>query len=264
MENATKALLMAAGVLIALMILAGLMFMFNNLHNFQTTGTQNQREAQVVEFNNQYEPYNRNDVRGSDLYSLLNKVVDYNRRKSTKGTGTNEKGISDDGQYLAYQAMKIAFEINNSELTLDGTNRLFTGSNQYTVDDITNKFKDDIKEEIDKLEDKYTASALQNMCKAVNEIFVNTNGKNEEDKHKAMLDAVVAYNNCCKKGENKETDSKNLTTSFNDIQEIKDDVYEYYEYVQFKRAIFKCTKTEYNNNTGRITKMEFQATGKFN
>lgn len=259
MENATKALLMAAGVLVALMILALLFFMFTNIQNFESTGTQNQREAQVVEFNNQYEPFNRNDVRGSDLYSLLNKVVDYNRRKSTKGTGT------DDGQYLAYEPMTITFEIDIKQLTMDNTNRLFTGDGKYTVNDRTNTFKDSIKEEIEKLEKKYTASAIQNMCKSVKEIFVNTNETDE------MLEAVVAYNNCCKKGEKKKTDKDNLTTSFYAIQDMKDDVYMYYEYVQFKRAIFKCEanfnnskNVVYDDKTGRIIEMNFKFTGKFN
>lgn len=33
---------------------------------------------------------------------------------------------------------------------------------------------------------------------------------------------------------------------------IRSDVYTYYEYVQFKRARFDCTKVEYNQKTGRI------------
>ena len=83
MENASKALLMAGSVLIALMIIGALLLMFNNLSSYQEADVQTTREAQVLEFNNQYETYNRKNVRGSDLYSLLNRVVDYNKRKST-------------------------------------------------------------------------------------------------------------------------------------------------------------------------------------
>lgn len=86
MENASKALIMAGSVLIALVIIGALVLMFNSLSNYQETDTQSTREQQVVDFNNQYETYNRKDVRGSDLYSLFNKVIDYNRRKSEWGT----------------------------------------------------------------------------------------------------------------------------------------------------------------------------------
>lgn len=36
----------------------------------------------------------------------------------------------------------------------------------------------------------------------------------------------------------------------------------YYEYMQFKRGVFKCTNLEYDNNTGRVTKIDFEFTGK--
>lgn len=106
MENASKALIMAGSVLIALMIIGALLLMFNSLSSYQDTNTQTVREAQIVEFNNQYETFNRNDVRGSDLYSLLNRVVDYNRRKSTVGTGTNDEGAD-----IAFQPMTISYDL---------------------------------------------------------------------------------------------------------------------------------------------------------
>ena len=55
MENASKALIMAGSVLIALMIIGALLLMFNSLTSYQDTNTQGEREAQVIEFNNQYE-----------------------------------------------------------------------------------------------------------------------------------------------------------------------------------------------------------------
>ena len=55
MENASKALIMAGSVLIALMIIGALLLMINNLSSYQETDTKTARDAQVVEFNNQYE-----------------------------------------------------------------------------------------------------------------------------------------------------------------------------------------------------------------
>ena len=45
------------------------------------------------------------------------------------------------------------------------------------------------------------------------------------------------------------------------IDDIYDDAKLYYEYVQFKRTYFKCTGTDYDDNTGRLTKMNFECTG---
>ena len=111
MENASKALIMAGSVLIAIVIIGALVLMFNNLNNYQQVNTQGDRDAQVVEFNNQYETYNRKNVRGSDLYSLLNRVVDYNRRKSEVGTEGK-----DQGQYLAYEPMTIRYTLDRKSV----------------------------------------------------------------------------------------------------------------------------------------------------
>ena len=36
----------------------------------------------------------------------------------------------------------------------------------------------------------------------------------------------------------------------------------YYEYMQFKRGVFKCTNLEYDSVTGRVIKIDFLFTGK--
>lgn len=74
MENASKALIMAGSVLIALMIIGALVLMFSNLTSYQETNKDVAKSAQIAEFNTQHETYNRNDLRGSELYSLLNKL----------------------------------------------------------------------------------------------------------------------------------------------------------------------------------------------
>ena len=45
---------------------------------------------------------------------------------------------------------------------------------------------------------------------------------------------------------------------------IKEDVYTYYEYIQFKRAHFDCTDIEYDGETGRVIGMKFEFNGKIN
>ena len=44
---------------------------------------------------------------------------------------------------------------------------------------------------------------------------------------------------------------------------IRKDVYKYREFVQFKRAKFKCTNVEEDPETGRIIRMTFESTGQF-
>lgn len=247
MENASKALIMAGSVLIALMIIGALILTFSNLTAYQETNTRSTRSTQMAEFNSQYETYNRKDVRGSDLYSLLNKAIDYNRRESSAGTNWADKG-----QEMAYEPMIIKFTINRAELSADGTSRLFEkDTNEVTGK--SNDFGDKVKDEIDDLEETYGQTSLTNLTTNLTKIFIDDNASDEEKE-----EAVKNFNSA----------SRKLTVkSFSEIDkksQIREDVYKYYEYIQFKRAHFDCEKVEYNNQTGRITKMQFKFNGKFN
>lgn len=81
MENASKALIMAGGVLIALIIIGILVAFFNNLSDWQKISQTSEKVEQITEFNKQYDVYSRN-VYGSELLSIANKIDDYNKRES--------------------------------------------------------------------------------------------------------------------------------------------------------------------------------------
>ena len=151
MENASTALLIAASVLIALLIIGALTLMFNNLTRYQNVGTDNEKEAQVVEFNNQFETYNRKNVRGSDIYSIFNRVIDYNKRKSTQGTGEKNEG-----QYIAYQPMEVTIDFDGKtrEFAADGQTNLLIKRSSYTQNSTNNQFEKEMKEGIKDVENK--------------------------------------------------------------------------------------------------------------
>jgi len=268
MENASKALIMAGSVLIAIIIISCLVLMINNLSAYQGLQTQSEEVAQIEKFNNQYIIYNRDDVRGSDLYSLMNKVIDYNIRQSTEG-----KELGQNGQYVGYSPMSISIDLKSYQKNLaylDGKNRLFT-STKYAASG-TNNGIEGIKETITGLENTefdlgtgvkvpLTPEILTNLVTASTKIFVgNPNDLNDEQKSDAVQNfyRVLGYSM-----------QKNGTKTINTIYEklnsnLKDEVYKYAEYIQFKRAIFKCTGVEYDESSGRIIKMKFDFTGNFN
>ena len=81
MENASKALIMAGGVLISLMVVGLLVLFYNNLSGMQKIKTDSETEQQAAEFNKQYDVYAR-DVYGSEILSIANKIADYNKREA--------------------------------------------------------------------------------------------------------------------------------------------------------------------------------------
>ena len=247
MENATKALTIVASVLIAVVILGALLLTFNSLSSYQSTNTKNIRDAQVLEFNNQYEIFNRKEVRGSDLYSLLNKVVDYNRRKSD-----DTKDENDEGKSILYKSMTVSYDLKNkkNDFAYDNIPRIFT-QNDMTVNLTTskiNQFTRIVTQKVNEIEQIADEDGLQNLVVGIPNLFDKGTTMEQET-------AIKLWNNNAKR---KVKEYKELNTDSN-----KNAIYTYYEFIQFKRAIFKCTNVGYDDGTGRIISMSFEFTGKF-
>ncbi len=84
MENASKALIMAGGIFIAILIITLLVFFYNNIVTVQNADEQAEIIEQSTEFNKQYDVYNRNNLYGSEILSLANKMEDYNRKEAVE------------------------------------------------------------------------------------------------------------------------------------------------------------------------------------
>lgn len=93
MENATRALTMAGGILLALMILGALFMMFNNLSDYQNQNDVRTKDSQIAEFNNQFEPFNKNNLTLMELKSIYNKIQSNNKKNPDNEIKTNIKTI---------------------------------------------------------------------------------------------------------------------------------------------------------------------------
>lgn len=82
MENAAKALQIAAGVLISLLVISALVYGYSQLSSLKQIEQDNEKNEKSAEFNLQYEVYNRSGVYGSELLSLANKMENYNIKQA--------------------------------------------------------------------------------------------------------------------------------------------------------------------------------------
>ena len=73
MENAAKALQLAGGILITLLVITALVYGYSRLSEVKQIEQDNERDQQSADFNLQYEVYNRAGVYGSEILSLANK-----------------------------------------------------------------------------------------------------------------------------------------------------------------------------------------------
>lgn len=82
MENAAKALLIAGGILIAIIILSMFVMMYNKMINIQNAQEEKTQLEQIAAFNAEYEAYNKKMMYGADVLTLKNKVEEHNRNNS--------------------------------------------------------------------------------------------------------------------------------------------------------------------------------------
>ena len=82
MENASKALVMAGGILIALLVVGALMLMINQVSYYQKSESTSEKAQQQAEFNKEYVQFTYGDVKGYELISLVNKVINYNSKEA--------------------------------------------------------------------------------------------------------------------------------------------------------------------------------------
>ena len=80
MENATKALLISGGVLIAIIILTVLVKTYSKIGMFQKQQLSKEEAEQIEEFNKDYTKYAGQYVYGTEVITIINKTVDYNKR----------------------------------------------------------------------------------------------------------------------------------------------------------------------------------------
>lgn len=80
MENASKALIIAGGILITVLILGSLALLFTNIQVYQNDSDSSKKQSQIGEFNNQYEPYNKSDITLAELKTVYNKIVSNNKQ----------------------------------------------------------------------------------------------------------------------------------------------------------------------------------------
>ena len=96
MENASKALIIAGGMLIAMLIVGLLVWGFGRIRETQQAQVDQESIQEITDFNERFEAYNRTTVRGYQMISLANLVYDTNSRY-TEADGYNRVTVTVDG-----------------------------------------------------------------------------------------------------------------------------------------------------------------------
>lgn len=82
MENATKAILISGGILIALLIFSLMVRMLNNIRTMEEAKDDKAMAMELQQWNSQWEAYNKQVMYGSDVLTVINKAAQLNHEVS--------------------------------------------------------------------------------------------------------------------------------------------------------------------------------------
>lgn len=281
MENASKALLIAGSVLLTMIIVGLAIFAWGKFSDFYNKNDDLSEIEDLTKFNLQFTNYEGRDVYGYELISLANKVADYNFKHS------NAQGAQNDEKYnpitMSFSmtqeqvdSLKFSKTIpneNGGEMTISANQQLFT-SPKYTQSTAEDQIVGNITVKASDIEEDYgSAEIATKLAKSINSLILSKEQFDYNEKNKNMsvpqskASALTTYNRIVGTDSDKyiEFDNTNLDDinkkykfMRNSLLNRAANVLKYYEFYQFKRRTFTCTKIEYDDVTGRVSKIEFE------
>lgn len=188
MENAAKALLIAGGILFAILILSLIVYVSNATTRMAEAQEQKKLVEELEAFNKSYEAYNKKRMYGADVITVVKKAIDYNKSlsdtqkdKAIKITITVEDNFETTEQEVT--TYKKNGEVKKGDLkTISGTSLIGTGESKILKVDYNTKYTDKVvtffaqstedfrtikKDTSDELKEIVTYTALANFKRAI-------------------------------------------------------------------------------------------------
>lgn len=224
MENASKALIIAGSVLMAVLVIGALMLMYNQITDIEQTKTDNDELSKMEDYSKKFEEYN-GTIYGSELFSLANLQDDYTKRYK-----------QEDG----YTKITIKVKINNS---ISDTSYFQSGEKEISK----------ILEDKNKIENYITKFESENMFKGKTvKYYSQLTIREIADIYGVNFSSDDLESDVEDKIRQKGGEAKRLIEAIAEYKNIKS------VYTEFKNKRFKCTNVTYNRNNGRIESMRFE------
>lgn len=247
-DNLSKALIMAGGALLSIILVSFLIFSKNKMSSWGETQDERNLAEQVEKFNKEYEVYDKELMYGVDVISCLNKVLSNNEKISNNRVGENL-----DKSYEIKVKMTIKKTLEEEIIVYQLTSQKeqpFTQNNgpsgvkikdaEFSILKDESEYKSKFKNS-DDLKSQKIDSEYKN---GVYSLTLDKTGENEE-KIRSILSSSTAINET-------KINMNSTTLSLWSKANYKSALYD------LKSRKFKCTDFKYNNSTGRVNYIEFE------
>ena len=278
MENATYAFKMAAGVLLAVLLVTIMTYVLNTYRDTQKTILDAKVTESIAQYNEQFRAYEKAQMYGTDVLSCLNLAYSMNvenRVWDTSGISGTSRIISNNDSGIDERAITVIVRMKQDK-PLQSTIKLYGYTNGVgetpvgigkgsqiqsgtTIEDILGKNTNEsevFKRSFKNIDLKTQLSAIggnETSSSGITELKIGpvNGGKFTEKDHKNMVEQIKMVNLSKVNRRNSEFDyTKNNWIRF-EWKTVADDL---------KTRHFKWVKEEsgVENDTGRINKIVFQ------
>lgn len=232
MENVTKALIMAAGILLAIMILSLLVIFGSRLSGYFSQEHDSKIIEQDTKFNSQFENYNQETIRGNELMSVMNKVVNYNTTIA---------------EMEKYDRVIMSVDFKGKQNSFGSENSIFTGL--LSGGKLSNETSDVNLSKITSIPVELPNKAgveetqLQRLATELYNIDIDTSKDNLVETRDKKLKSILGR----------------VPNSY-ELSNIIKITKQYNQYTQLKRAMFKCTSVGHNTDktSARVNSITFE------
>lgn len=235
MENASKALIMAGSIMLAIMVIGLLVFGYRQISDLEQTKENSKEVDKLAEYMARFEQFNRgkdNALYGSELLSLANLQEDYNSSDARADVG--------------YDKIEIYVDITKK---LEG---YLDAGKTYNISEILAKING-VLEEIDKYENVNNKNCILYNGKTVR--YYSKKSYREIAKEFGLEDDIPSDwgNDLTSEFLMENSKTKKLMIDLDIYDNLKNTAYN-----QFRTGKrFYCESVEYNKYNGRIKSMTF-------
>jgi type II secretory pathway pseudopilin PulG len=181
MENASKALIIAGSILLAIIILSLIVYVATSTSRMVQAQEEKKATEEIATFNKQYEAYNKKRMYGTDVITVIKKAMEYN----SKGGEQIKVELT---IHTTYETVIQTITINDTGKVISTKERekkgvsLEASEQPYSIDEVKNFFSQDPDDRLNEKdgEDKIinTYSALTSFKRSIFECNGVEYGKN--------------------------------------------------------------------------------------
>lgn len=251
MENASKGLMIAGSILLTIMVVGMLVYFLSQYRQFPQAQTEAERLAQVTKFNREYESYDKKKMYGTDVATIVNKVINNNKKYADQRTGELKKG---ENNYYINVKITVNTDIQRYATQYyevqqpDEKTKSYVAEDTYREGKITGYIDGNRNQKVEyNLNEKtFTAGKEISLLRDNEDSTVITLNQTLEDFFKDEATVRIQLISGGAEGADKSKfDSRNYTEVYSG-------------FTDFKRKYFKCTEIGYNEDTQMVNLLVFE------